>query len=370
MMIFKTITNYYNKIVYLIWVILALIWLLCSVNCISLKNENSSRQGSRPDLSSNTNLSGSISSEVNADIHPEELVMGCSLDDVVGEHNPRMIGIWGGKLTQEVWFIRNARSGKRIQSIAISFEYFEALHGRLPSDMEEFIESKFFAIQPLDPITGNLFNYTTVPSNIEDYLNLCLAPSGDTWMLVWAIRPGFAKNEPQINERDLRDLIGTEGNQKELFDEYPNLIALRGALLSELLNYILYDFQIRRNQMPETPEAFLDGLYQVSESWAENDPQWQLDLPCGFLFGIDKSLELAIGIWQDEFGQYFYYAVDYSPWPEGGWIEVPSWNDLILRPQNAFHTFNRSNYLVESGNITPDFVPEIILWQSNLMNEW
>ncbi len=290
------------------------------------------------------------------------LVEGLSMEDVAGEHNPRMIGIWGGKFTRQPWFLRSEHSDDRL-FFGLGLRCFQALYGRFPADWNELNRSGLNPIQPLDPVTGQEYCYAVAPKSATDFVNIDLQTSAAAWRATFNV-PIFPRGEWVIRTLDLDLRRQSDWNadfRLDLRSDYPNISAMRGIWLAITLDHILVDHVLRRAKMPETAEQLLDCLWTVKQEWATNDSDVDITQPGTFFFGVDKGNEIAVAVWRDRNAGVYWKVYDYSPWPEGGWDSVPSAVQLM-----NFH--NEASYGNEVDWYSQHFEldgyePDVVLWR-------
>jgi hypothetical protein len=290
------------------------------------------------------------------------LVEGCTLADVIGDHNPKMIGIWGGRLTHQSWFLRAAVWNR--DRFEEHLTYYWLAFCQLPIDLADLHAEGFLPIIGLDPVTGEAYRYGSPITGKEDFADVAL----ETSVTDWAIKQQ-APHLPKGEWRRCEQHVGCDEWPEDLAERtrqaYPNPTALRGAHLSWQLSWMLFDYATRRDMMPISNEDLLDGLWTVDEPWARDNPSLDWTKPGGFMFGIDECNEVAVAIWRDEQGTVYKEAYRFSPWPTQGWQKVPDFFEYIERSQ-ARPFYERLDSFFDQ--VPPDYVPEIQLWICSLLN--
>ena len=299
---------------------------------------------------SNTNL-GMPPQDHAADLQTQDL--GLTLDDVFGDHNPKMIGGWGGENTREEWFLRCVWSPHRIDMLENGLRYFYALHGRFPFDWNELEDSGMFPIRPLDPIDGGSINYGIAPTSTDDFHNMLVEPSAAGWFAT-GMTPLFPDGnwiEAEWEMINYGEFFSDVMHQRA--ERYPNAVAMAGASLADALERVLHDRISRRNLMPESSEELLDGLWIVHHEWAVHDPGIDLMQPGTFVFGIDETQLLAVAAWRDDLGVWYTRAWRWDPWPEG-WDRPPQPYGEVGLDGIPWHGPHEG------------YVPETMLWSCSL----
>jgi hypothetical protein len=274
-----------------------------------------------------------------------------------------MIGIWGGKLTQDSWFLR-AAVGNRDRCFDDALDYFWLAFNRLPQDIGELHAQGFFPFCGTDPVTGEPYRYGFPLSGHEDFLDIYLETSTDDWFVSYNC-PFLPKGQWFAVEGHLRGTSWPSELVEKTKDEYPNVIAIRGAHLAWQLALILLDYALRRNEMPACTEDLLDGLWIPQDSWVQNSPGSDWTQPGGFMFGIDESHGVAVAMWRDDLGVVYREAYSYSPWPKGGWMRVPTFYEYVGRIGRNPAWSDRADGFFE--NVPPDYAPEVELWACSLL---
>ena len=282
---------------------------------------------------------------------------GLTLDDVFGDHNPKMIGGWGGLKTHESWFLRCVRTHWNLDLMQLGLDYYYALNSRYPTSWTELSRAGFCPIIPLDPITGESINYDRPPRSDDDCASFNIE-AGETQWLVHGIAIRFPTGEyyPYTWAWEL-----PEDSWLEVADyrrgEYPNSVSMRGAMLSDILEAILQDYENRRALIPNTSEELLDGLWEVHDPWAMNSGLTDFSQPGSFVFGVDPEQQLSAAIWRDNLGSRKYMCWRWDPWPSG-WTSVPQPGET-----DGMHG-EPWGQEIEEG-----YVPPIMLWSCMLTNE-
>jgi hypothetical protein len=275
-----------------------------------------------------------------------------TFEDIFGPHNPLMIGGWGGKRTQEEWFLKWVRQSARLDLLCMGLRNYYSGHFEFPVSWDELEVSGYFPVRALDPITNQPFNFNKEPVDNEDFINMVTEASKEQWLITGqAIDTNglYFAHTWDYNNKD-EWMVSSAGDD---FVNYPTEYAIRGYNLAFSCYRILCDYEDRRAEMPETHDQLLDSLWYVANSWAENDPAVDFNLPGGFMFGIDKNAGISVAIWRDESGQLYYDTRRWDPWPDG-WHELP-----VAGEKDGMHG-------VGWVQPEPGFVPETILWTCNL----
>ena len=293
----------------------------------------------------------------------EEYVSDCTLEDVVGEHNPRFIGIWGGKLTSEPWFIRFATVSWRFMNLRTGLEYYFAVHNEYPRSWEQFAESTFYPIRPLDPVTSEPLRYDCQPRSNDDFTNIGIEASPAQWRIAYqapSMPDGeWVHLEIEIDPFERHD----EAYYEDIRSSWPTAASVTGAVLAESLDTVLWHYVHRRNEIPSNADDLLDGLYSA-EPWAASRTGLILSHPGTFVFGVDRDRGWAAAIWRDEAGQVYSKLHDYSPWPEDGWDHVPTWPEIAYLQADASYS---NPYTEGVGDFDPStYVPPTVLWTCSL----
>ena len=143
------------------------------------------------------------------------------------------------------------------------------------------------------------------------------------------------------------------GTASQDYESFPSNYAMKGFNFATAVNFVLWDYEHRRAEMPETSEQLLDSLWYAANEWAVNDPTFDYTQPGGFMFGIDQGLGISVAVWHDEAGRAYVESYRWDPWPDG-WQEVPT-----AGGDGGLHG-------VPWYTADPDFVPETLLWTCNL----
>lgn len=277
-----------------------------------------------------------------------------TLDDVFGEHNPWMFAGWGGMRTQQEWFLISMWSGYRMKLLDKSLAYFYGLYNRLPYDWNEIENSDFYPIRPINPFDGNSIVYDSPFESATDLNHVPIEASDDLWVLHY--------NRPMIPDGHWESLTWTASlsedevwfsTHKEESQKYPGKTALMGYMFANMLESLVWNYQTRRAKMPETREELLDGLWQVTESWAENLDDIDSFAPGGFLFGSDPERHYVVARWSDYEGVVYYDIWEWEVWETEGWTNVPGAGES-----------HDNRWPVNTPNNS--YVPPIILWQCML----
>jgi len=291
----------------------------------------------------------------------DALIAGCGIDDVLGPHNPRMIQIWGGHLTQQEWFLREPSFAFAISELRLGLAYFRILHGRLPVSWHEFESSCLLPLRPLDPITGRPYNYLAAEQPRESILDFSVSTGTADWVITGRYQTSDGNLE-QFTDSDLSHMR-YQWWEEDMRAQYSSIVALRGNLLASVLNSVLNDYQFRRNSMPESGKQLLDGLWQVAQGWARNDPTVNCLEPSSFVFGLDRRSELALARWTDDQGNIHIKSFDYSPWPEGGWDHVPTYSELCQRQVQNGYSIDCDEH---PDSFPVGYEPPLVLWKCSL----
>jgi len=280
-----------------------------------------------------------------------------TMEEVFGEHNPKMISGVGRELTHEEWYLRCARQGSRLEPLRTALDFFHAQHERYPANWNELKSEGFYPMSAVDPINGEIMDFNRQPTSEDDFTGFTVAASTSGW-LVYGQAFDFIERQwySETWEYDVHDDIQSQA-MKTYRRSYPSSIAKRGALLAQLLAHCTIDYEIRRAEMPESPEQMLDGLWVVNDEWAEHKPGIDWQAPGCFMFGIDSNEQVAVAIWRDTDGAIFTEAWKWDPWP-AGWENWP-WPG---KPKPGDHGFP----VIKP--VPDDFIPETILWTCSLVN--
>ena len=256
----------------------------------------------------------------------ESMVEDVTLDDVTGEHNPHMIGIWGGMLTHEPWFLRYVMSVYRFEYLRLGLEHFYALHGYYPDGIYELISEGFFPFTSLDPVTGNCYDYNSeILNSPDDYLSTFIKASENTWIISYnGLR--WSNHSYQLTEHDLNQYNSLSNYAVALTGEYPTAEALRGRNLSRILFLLTYNYQDRTNTSPDCIEDIMNGMVDYTEGFSFS----VIDEAriSAYYFGVDANKQEVISVWFDADGNMYREIAHYTYWPIDGWTDVPSWYDL------------------------------------------
>jgi len=276
-----------------------------------------------------------------------------TLDDVFGDHNPRMIGGWGGEKTHQDWFLRCVRSGDRLELLSIGLKYYYALNDRYPENLAELNSAGFVHFAALDPISQAVIKYDTPPTNDTDFINMVLDTSSEPWHLTGQI-PIFPEGTWQSYTWDIAGIDESTRNViNSLGENYSNPVAMKGAYMAWAFEHMLWDYEHRRATMPNTGEELLDGLWEVYNSSITDDPAVDISNPGAFIFGIDTQEQLSVAIWNDLEGNSYILSWTWDPWPHG-WDHVPTAGENI------------GHHGIPWEPPSDDFVPGSILWSCYL----
>ncbi len=292
----------------------------------------------------------------------QEPVAGLNLSDVTGEHNPRMIAIWGGELTKESWFLQSESWG-RISELTRGLEHFCAYFRRLPNSVDELEDQGFLPIRPTDPVSGQPICYGEDPSANDDFVHVGVTCYASSWAFCYQY-PKFPDGRWAQVEEEFEAPKTEEDFCEQLRSRYPSIRAMRGALLASMLNMMVYYYVWRRNKMPTTAEEMLDGLWYVSANWARDTEAVDPTEPGSFLFSLDRSMESAFAAWRDEEGYSYQLQYRYSPWPTGGWNRVPTLNEYYDRFQTGQYG---TTVGMSSETDSPISVPGKVIWTCKLL---
>ncbi len=166
----------------------------------------------------------------------------------------------------------------------------------------------------------------------------------------------------EFTDRDA-DHVRYEWWEEDMRAQYPSVIGLRGDLMASVLNFILNDYQFRRSNMPNSADELLDGLWQVAQPWAANDPTVDCPQSSSFVFGLDSWSEFAIAKWRDDQGNTYIKSFDYSPWPKGGWDHVPTYSELCERQVQNGYSIDCDE---PPHSFPDDYEPPLVLWKCSL----
>jgi hypothetical protein len=262
--------------------------------------------------------------------------------------------------TQEgEWQIRYELGEWRITSLFASLKIYEIFHGEYPEDFIELENSGFFPIRPIDPTTGQSFNFGVTPTNDSDFLNLALNTSSDEWIITY--------NSPTLPDGDYEKftisiLDRYFDNSWDEFSTYNTVESLRGAILASYLNgYMLNLFVLQHSILPYTTEELFDNLWEVDNDWAQYDDSVSIEDNSIFIFGIDPTNECTIAIWKDCEGILYSDVNKYDPWPNqrtDSQESLESMEDTIESNCESWDDFY--------DNHSIDFMPEIVLWECRL----
>jgi len=278
-----------------------------------------------------------------------------TLDDVFGEHNPKMIGGWGGMKTHEEWFLRRVRDYNRFNLLQNGLSYWYAQYGQFPSSWEQLDEAGFFPIRPLDPISGSQINFHSQPTSDDDFIHVWSAAGYAGWSIDGRT-PMYPDGEWISHTWDFNpptDEMGLEIADYRA-QMYPNAIAMKGAMFADALESVLFDYAHRRALMPASSDEMLDGLWVVANDRAANNPAVDPDEPGGFLFGIDESEMLSIAVWYDDQGNKYSLAWKWNPWPDG-WEDIPKAGE-----SEGYEGLPWTAY-------PEDFIPATVLWTCSFL---
>jgi len=290
----------------------------------------------------------------------DALVEGVTLDDVTGGHNPHMIGIWGGMLTHESWFLRFVRYGWRKELLVLGLNHYRLHYNRYPTGIDELIGDGFMPFTPLDPVTGEAYNFhATSIDDPEDYLSTVVKSSENTWSLTHSA-VGWMDNSYQITEVFINRYAFLGVSPTEITEEYYSLETMRGSFLSKALFLMFRDYQTRTRTSPDSMEEMMSGMNQYTEGFQYcgiTDPYVS-----SFYFGVDVPNMKVISVWFDTDGNMFRFTAQYGVWVEGGWTEVPSWNDLAVIPCPV------KEFITETPatGYTDTSLPAVIYYQTGL----
>ena len=290
---------------------------------------------------------------------------GCTLADAVGDHNPKMIAIWGGKRTNESLFLRGYFDSPETW-LEDGLEHFYALNNRFPVDWRELEKSGCFPICPLDPVTGDEYKFGVMPRDETDLLDIGLQISERGWQATrntqGASDNTYRKETTDLSLRDAQDY----GDVGYLMTWFTNGEAMRGEMLARTLHKVVEDYESRRNEMPDNPDKLLDGLWLVMEGWAANDPNVSIHAPSTFVFGLDKNLECVVAFWIDSGNTMYSDVRRYSPWPQGGWTHVPTFREWCHRQADNYYGEDWPDFFDTQPS---DYAPPVILWKCSLKIE-
>lgn len=277
-------------------------------------------------------------------------------DDYFGDHNPKLIGAWGGERTHDSWFIQCVQSKTRVNLLRDSLEFFYALNLEFPSSMDDLDSSGFYPIRPLDPINYEPISYGSALESDTDFNNVTLNTSDSHWTIT-GNTPRFPDGTWYEYTWDYEHPDGPWFDiAMQRSSDYRNPIAMRGAMLSNALAYIMWNFENRRAELPENNDELLDGLWYVHDEWAEYSEDIEIFDPGTFVFGLYPSELKSAAVWTDPYGNIYREAWTWDPWPSG-WTEIPS-----VEERPGIHG---------SPCDPPDDTegPEIVLWKCSLMLE-
>lgn len=302
-----------------------------------------------------------------SDSRLDALAEGCTLEDVIGDHNPKMIAIWAGNLTHQEWFLRRQRANQPVVFLNLALQNYYILNHEFPRDIAQLDDIGFLPLEPLDPITEESYQYGPHIGDSEDILSIGVDTSSEAWVINL---PSYDElGDLQIYSFDLvqdilfRSKIFQNYYFSEIEREYPEAEAMRGYHLASRLNSILYDFVTRRNDIPKNDVELLDGLWIVREDWATCDLSLDESLTGVFIFGIDHTAECAFARWTDTEGKEYCIAWEYSPLPDYGWDYVPTWNEYAQRfSDGCYGSLLGSSYSINGSN----FDLSLVLWKCNI----
>ena len=323
----------------------AALWLLLLCTCITCNKPGPTGSIAEEKKAASTNS-----------LPSENLTMA----DVAGEHNPKMIGLLGGKWTRKPWYLQAERSGERVQLLNVALYAFKTLYARFPEDWAELEHSGLFPIRPLDPINGKAVNYGVAPTGDGDFIDLDVSASTAEWTVTglhpWTPDGTWKKYTWKYSEPPQVKLSAFTTE----YGKYTSIVALRGAVLASALNYLVFDYQDRRNEMPGSSDELFDGLWSIGQTWAANDPGLDVSRPGDFSFGLDKDSGRVAASWHDAQGLEYRVGYLYSPWPQGGWSKPPTVDELQGKSQRI---------LALPTQVPEGFIPENILWKCSLLQE-
>jgi len=296
---------------------------------------------------SSVNIPGSSS---DTEFTPEQ-----RLAMVFGPDNPKQFAGWAKpEYASEPWMHQRVRAGYRISTLCTGLEFYYAVHYMYPPDLVTLTEAGYFPVRSNDPLNFEPIVYDRTPQSISDYSSIAIEASPDCWVFKGRMPELWDGEWVEYKiERKVPDgtgiLIAENRNLK-----YQTEIAMRGAFFAELLERILWDYEVRYALMPESADDLLDDLYYVEDEWAMHDPGANFTEPGGFMFGYDELTGRSIAIWRDEAGEPYSLAWQWAPWPDG-------WEDVPPIELEGFH-----------GMPCPDpdinDIPETILWTCNLID--
>ncbi|MFH1675542.1 MAG: hypothetical protein ABIC40_00860 [bacterium] len=221
--------------------------------------------------------------------------------------------------------------------------------------MNELNESGYFPIRPVDPIDLTPINFGNSLPEGQDFVNLKVEPSVGSWVIKGK---GilFPNNEWIDYEWKVDSPLAFESGKNIMFDrqeKYPNAEAMRGAMLAQTFYFVVFDYETRRAEIPETADKMLD-LWYVYNDWGKNDPDIESFTPGTFTMGISPKDHIVVFMWYDLDGNFYSDAHSWNPWPEG-WKHVPTAEDI-----------ERDHGLPLTNGVDKNYVPEKIIWKCSL----
>ncbi len=277
-------------------------------------------------------------------------------DDYFGDHNPKLIGAWGGEKTHEDWFIQCVQSQMRVNLLRHSLEFHYAKTLKFPSGMDELDSIGYYPIRPLDPLNYQPIVYGSELESDTDFNNVILETSETEWKIT-GNTPSYPDGTWYEYTWDFEHPDGPWLNiAMQRSSDFGNPVAMRGAMLSTAFSYIVWNFEKRRAELPANQEELLDGLWYVHDEWAEFSEDIEISDTGVFVFGLYPSEMKSAAIWTDPYGNIYREAWLWDPWP-AGWNEIPS-----VGERTGIH----------SAQCDPpnDFEgPEVVLWQCSLIME-
>jgi hypothetical protein len=284
-----------------------------------------------------------------------------SRPDVMAGNNAKMVSTEPGE--EAVKRLFPGGMDIRWKALSEGLYYFLALNSRFPRSFFELEQSGFFPIRPIDQVTGRPILYLDGPASSGDPANLYISASVNRWDA-----SGFGPSETD-SSCVLSTWTTDEGKKwefegaKQLRESYHNQTALRGAMLCSFFNGCLEEYAFGHNKMPDDSDELFDRAWGVVQKWALNNPALDISRPNTFLFGIDKSQQIACAEWRDNNARKFRRVFNYSPWPSQGWAKLPSEQEMVNLANKLFI----DNGLGITDMLPNDYVPPLVLWRCSLL---